>query len=498
MTPAPVATPPAPDALADADPGAEGALSDTSDGTPTGDDAPDDVPSGPMVAFHIPIGIVEGADTSDGRFITPNALSWRDLPLPLMATRSAPHGNIPTTDAVQVGRITAHDRRDVSGESDGRGGTYPEGTLALYGSGEFDVDDESQAYAAKVYSGQLNGVSADLADVDAEWEVLEEDEDGYPTAERMSITRGEVLGYTLVPHPAFAGCYMVGADADGNPMPHPRDTLAPDGGDEDAVAASGWRPRNRPYGARRCIPCEQGGALVASAGPMEPPAAWFDDPHLSELTPLTITADGWVYGHLAGWGTCHTGVSGACVTPPRGGTYAYYRTGAVLAAGGALVATGPITMGTGHASTAAGTSAAEAIAHYDNTGTAVADVAAGEDAYGIWFAGAMRPDVTDMQVRALRASGLSGDWRMLGGRLQLVAALAVNVQGFPVPRALAASGTPVALVAAGARTVLAAGRRGLTAEEIDAHRRATREARSAAQVSLAVTARTLRAAMHAR
>jgi hypothetical protein len=39
------------------------------------------------------------------------------------------------------------------------------------------------------------------------------------------------------------------------------------------------------------------------------------------------------------------------------------------------------------------------------------------------------------KVDALRASGqLSGDWRRIGGALRLVAFLAVNHPGFPVPR----------------------------------------------------------------
>lgn len=109
---------------------------------------------------------------------------------------------------------------------------------------------------------------------------------------------------------------------------------------------------------------------------------------------------------------------------------------------------GQVTLGTGHAPIYA--SAQAAAAHYDNTGTAVADVRAGSDVYGIWVAGALRPGVTDTQVRALRGAALSGDWRRINGPLRLVGLLAVNVPGFPIPRAaaLVASGGPVSLVAA--------------------------------------------------
>jgi hypothetical protein len=55
-----------------------------------------------------------------------------------------------------------------------------------------------------------------------------------------------------------------------------------------------------------------------------------------------------------------------------------------------------------------------------------------------------------MQVRALRASAPSGDWRPINGSLELVAVCQVNVPGFPLARAMVASGKIMALVAAGA------------------------------------------------
>jgi hypothetical protein len=115
------------------------------------------------------------------------------------------------------------------------------------------------------------------------------------------------------------------------------------------------------------------------------------------------------------------------------------------------VRTGKITMGTKHASTKPGISAAMAIAHYENTGNVVADVRAGEDKHGIWVAGALRSTVSPVQVRELRAAPLSGDWRRMGGGLEMVAALSVNVPGFPVPRphGLVASGEVQSMVAAG-------------------------------------------------
>jgi hypothetical protein len=114
-------------------------------------------------------------------------------------------------------------------------------------------------------------------------------------------------------------------------------------------------------------------------------------------------------------------------------------------------------MDTGHADIRAG--ARPAAAHYDNTGTLTALVNIGEDERGIWVAGSVAPGTPPEKVFAMRASVLSGDWRDVGGNLELVAALHVNVGGFPVPRvAVAASGGhQTALVAAGMVIVASGG-----------------------------------------
>jgi hypothetical protein len=195
-----------------------------------------------------------------------------------------------------------------------------------------------------------------------------------------------------------------------------------------------------------CVDC-----LVA-AGVSTLPADWFNDPELPGLTPITITDDGHMFGHVAGFGTCHVGIGNACVTPPHSATsYAYFHTGSVRTTDGDR-AVGHISLGGGHADLKAGYR--PAMEHYDSTSTVVADVAAGEDAYGIWVNGAVRAGTSEETLHALRAAGLSGDWRRIGGTLELVAVLAVNVPGFPVPRiGLAASvGTQTALVASGVVT----------------------------------------------
>jgi hypothetical protein len=191
-------------------------------------------------------------------------------------------------------------------------------------------------------------------------------------------------------------------------------------------------------------------ALAAAGGPPLPPASWFADPDLIGPTPLTVTDDGRLFGHLATWGTCHVGIAGKCVTPPRSTCdYSLFHVGVQRTAEGGDVAVGTIVLGTTHADLTAGL--VDTMTHYAHTGSAVAAVAAGEDSHGIWVAGALLPGVTDEQVATLRRAPLSGDWRNVGGSLELVAALAVNVPGFPIGRErVGDGGRRLSVVAVGA------------------------------------------------
>ena len=188
-------------------------------------------------------------------------------------------------------------------------------------------------------------------------------------------------------------------------------------------------------------------AVTAGAVAVKPPKQWFDNPRLDGPTPIAVSRDGQVVGHLAAWGTCHAGIGNQCVMAPKTRTgYKYFLNGSVVTADGSTVRVGKITMGTGHADTRLGW--VPAADHYDNTGTAVAIVSSGEDRWGIWVAGALVPEAQDTDAAILRRSPLSGDWRRINGNLELVAALAVNTPGFPIV-SLNASGEPDALCAAG-------------------------------------------------
>lgn len=193
-------------------------------------------------------------------------------------------------------------------------------------------------------------------------------------------------------------------------------------------------------------------ALTAGAFPVVPPHEWFQNPQLSSLTPTVVEPNGRVFGHMADWQRAHIGLPGR-VPPPRSASgYRYFATGLLntLKADGSqsAVPVGQLTLVGGHASMKA--DAGQAVKHYDDTNSAVADVTVGEDQHGIWFAGSLRPNVSPEQLRTFMASSLSGDWRPINGHLELVACCSVNVPGFPIARARVAGGAVMALTAAGA------------------------------------------------
>jgi hypothetical protein len=200
---------------------------------------------------------------------------------------------------------------------------------------------------------------------------------------------------------------------------------------------------------------EKMAALMAGAAPSAPPKEWFADPKLDGPTPLHIGDDGRVYGHAATWGTCHVGMADSCTLAPQSATNsAYFHTGEAVTADGSRVAVGRLSYGGGHALPNLGFRAAAD--HYDKTSTMGALVRAGEDQYGIWVAGALVPEADEAAVRVMRATPLSGDWRRIGGNLEMVAALHVNTAGFPIPRTMTAGADEqlVSLVAAGVLTVV--------------------------------------------
>ena len=369
--------------------------------------------------FSIPLVIPEEVESGDGRKFVKGAITIRELPLPLLWQKVTGEGH---SGSVVVGIITEMVRTDQ-----GIGNAH----------GYFDTGEAGQEVERLIRGGFIRGVSADMDQFEAseDTEVLENGEnepDNKVGGSKMKITKARVMATTVVPKPAFQEC-MIYID-DEAPIEEESKVIT------DGVYVDGVNPLD----ASALVAC----GLVAGMIPVTPPAEWFGNPGLTTATPLTVSDDGKVYGHIAAWHVDHIGMAFGTRPPRSRSNYAFFHTGVVRTDEGSDVAVGQLTLAGGHASLEA--SAQQAARHYDDTGSAVADVHAGEDAFGIWVSGALRPGTSPEQIRALRASAPSGDWRPIKGSLELVAVCQVNVPGFPIARARVASGQVMALVAAGA------------------------------------------------
>lgn len=333
----------------------------------------------------------EGVPTVDGREFAAGSIEWREPPLSLMFIRSNdPTGRGGHKSSEAVGTIAEVWREDDPETGFGK----------IYGKGFFATDEFGDEARKLIAEGVISGVSADVGGA-----VVEELE-ATDTGLRKIIRSGTIVAVTALPIPAFNDTKISVVS-------------------EDPIVASAserWAPKSE----------------------------WFDNPNLKEPTPITVTADGRVYGHAALWGTCHVGYRDRCVTPPRSKhQYAYFNTGNVLTADGKTVTVGRLTAGIGHASIELGAQAA--VQHYDHSNWQAAYVHAGEDEHGVYIAGTISPNATVDQIAQLRASAVSGDWRAINGGLELVGVLAVNTPGFPIPRARAGlvAGAQVSLIASG-------------------------------------------------
>ena len=365
--------------------------------------------------FVIPLVIPEGIETGDGRIFEKGSIDMRDLPLPLLWQIKTGNGH---DGSVVVGQIT-HMERIEGGIGN---------AVGVFDTGEFGQEAERL-----VRHGFIRGVSADMdkfeADEEQPTEEAGEDSEKIGSG-RINITSARVMAVTVVPKPAFQECYIQIVENNDSE----EEIMQPDGVYVDNV---------NPLDASALVAC----GMVADAIPMHPSADWFENPKLKKATPLTILDDGRVFGHIAAWHVDHIGMNFGTKPPRSRSKYSYFHTGIVKTNEGTDVPVGQLTLAGGHAGLDA--DAAAAAKHYDDTASAFADVHAGEDAYGIWVAGALRPGTTPDMIRAARASAPSGDWRPIKGSLELVAVCQVNVPGFPIARARVASGQVMALVAAG-------------------------------------------------
>lgn len=320
-----------------------------------------------------------GVPTGDGRILAPGGGTARSLPLPLSFQDRSGEGHGGST---VVGRIESVQ--------------FADGMVTATGS---MLDSAEYGDVVEQLEAGVIGPSVDLDDIEY---VMDENE-------LLVLTKWRVAGATLVAIPAFADVSLTLDPLPAEPV-------------MDAVQAESEVAFD---------------SFFASAAPsvtsVLPPLDWFRKPDVDRLTPLTVSDTGRVFGHIGGWDTCHVGLPG-CVTPPASmSNYAYFLQSSQLTAEGTELPVGTLVAGPRHADAQLAFHAATQ--HYDDPEAAVARVMAGEDEFGIWVAGWMLPGASEEARATFLSSPVSGDWRRVGGNLELIAVCSVNSAGFPVPRA---------------------------------------------------------------
>lgn len=293
-------------------------------------------------------------------------------------------------------------------------------------TGRFYATDVGVQARNTMQGDRVFGCSVDPGPgTEATFECTEYDpEEGWCIDGVYQFTAYEVIGLTLCPFPGFArAAIRLMTEAE-----------------QSAVLGTDPAPMARV-------------AVAAAGGPIRPPRAWFEtpEPELGDerlipqeggalAMPFTIDDDGRFMGHLNYWSQCHVGYQNTCVSAPESmSAYAHFHVGDLVTEEGDHLAVGTLFAGTDHADISWG--AAATVDHYAHTGFGWGDARVINGQFGAWACGALRPGVTDTQLRVLRASTMSGDWRRIGGNLEMVAALSVNSGGFPLVReVIAASG----------------------------------------------------------
>lgn len=371
------------------------------------DDEPLTAAGADMTGDWVGVLTLEDAATGDGRQFAGGALTWADLPLPLLWQRETGDGH---EGSVIVGSIT-----DIT-----RLGNQ------IIGRGTFDLGSEFGAEAARmVASRYLKGVSVDIDSIPSDGieyiysatdDPMEE-----PTVSRVIFHGGRIRGATLCAIPAFAEAYV---QMTAEPMVADGGTVEP-----TAMAVS-------ERGPEEMIPLTAAAYVLTI--PDVPPLEWFSEPTDVDIHgALTVTDEGRVYGYLAPAGVAHRSFSERVTVPMGNVDYSLYMGRETITAGGGRVVTGALTMDCGHASTGY-RDPSTAMDHYDNACSIVATVRIGENAKGVWVSGSLVPGLSANQVARIMACQLSGDWRPhreRGGWREFAGALLVPVPGFAMARA---------------------------------------------------------------
>lgn len=388
-------------------------------------------------------GICFSAPTGDGRDFTNCTWTWRDpgvstVPLMLQTSTEMAHFG-----ASLAGFVTEFF------ENNGTPGAR----------GRFFDTETGRQFRDMLLSDRRFGVSVDPGAVAYEEECLEVDDDGWCSRWQLNFLDYQIIGVTGTPFPGFENASVgLGAPATVAASAAPASCGCADPSACACHATGGIVPsfslmRIGERGVETFIPDARGrivphpvtaGAATMPALdiPLAPPPRFFEDPDFLMPTPLTITDQHRVMGHVESGG-CHTGYPPphACVDPPRGCDFQDFLQGRVETSDGQIIRTGVLAWGMDHPDHEL--SFFEAMALYANSAAGWADVVIGYDSHGTWVSGVLRPGLTEADVRILRALSLSGDWRTSRrtGRHELIGVLAVNYPGYPI---LASAGRHIA------------------------------------------------------
>lgn len=357
-------------------------------------------PAGMYVPIEFPELLLVGTRTHDGRLIDAESFTTLDLPrsIKLKVADAAGHDG-----AIVSGRLD-----EVTVGDDGK----------VSGKGWLLNDDMGKRSAFLVKTQALRGNSVDLsvAQKDVKVRYVEE---GDAFWMEMDFANARLKATTLLTEPAFDNASAI--------VPDGWDVEGYDEGDTLVASILAAAPENHEPAAK----AEHAFAFNVLSERPKIDHDLFANPGLREETPVYVDENDHVFGHLFGWRTEHQSLPG--VYAPRSATdYAYFANGAVLTTEG-RVATGRLVIGGDHAPEHLGWR--EALNVYADTTTCWADVAIGEDDFGAWVSGIVRPGTSNEMVHAARASGQSGHWSRIGGNMELIISLAVNAEGFPKHRA---------------------------------------------------------------
>lgn len=355
---------------------------------------PTSLPPGYFKAVRWPVLALLDKATGDHRLLDSEGAGVRNLPMSARAQFNASYGHEGAAVSGAVFEVTIDPEAGV-----------------MSGRGFLLNDPNGRAHARMIATQAMDRNSVDLADVKARFE---EDLD---TGEYwVRFTKFNLAATTGVATPAFAEAYaeMIDPLSDDELMA----SLVGDDPMEELVASF-----NSPDFDVSLLGVQPESELTASA--ILAPFDAFYVPEADKPTKIVVTADRRVFGHVAVWGSCHEGVEGTCLIPPRptDGFTTFNQPGVLTERG--QVTTGPIFAYGGHRPAASAPTMEQAYGGIEN---AWADVRVIEGKHGPWISGVVRPGVSEETVYAARASRISGHW--LGSRLKAI--VSVNAEAFVV------------------------------------------------------------------